>query len=969
MEHQYKNYAFISYKREDEKWAKWLQRKLENYKLPSVIRKESLNMPKYIRPVFRDKTDLTGGVLAAQLHNELQRSKYLIVICSPNSAQSTWVNKEAAAFIEEGRTEHIIPFIVGGIPHAEDPKEECFPEVLRNIPQEQELLGINVQAIGREKAFIRLAAYMIGVNFDSLWQRHRRQEKRKRAALAACLFLLMGLGIFYWDYTRSTYKYYADYVDCWGVPKGVIELSKDQVSRRYRSYKFEYRRIPFGEPNAYDWRLIRVSYTNSAGTPQEHRNTEHQDRYAIQHIEYSKESGVIVRINYCKPSGKIILRHNLSSYNGVVAAIADFMAPSEEFGAGFIGASTTSMSMNAMDASQRKSNIKRYAYERDAEGYIIKQTFHANNDEDLDRSNVRDGDGIFGIAYTLDSLGRRINIRYLNKNGELHSTQKGIAGKNYVYEKSGNISKTTYIGLDGAPILNEQHWAICIADFDDNGNLIDGTFYFSENEICYTNGGFAKYKVKFDKCGNDIEETYWDIQDNPCYSSIGAAKITHSYDSQGRIIEEAYFDTEGNLCSNVRGEARTVYKYDSQGNQTEIAYFNANNEPSFGKEGFAKRVNRFDEKGNLIEWSFFDPEGNPCSNNLGIHRETNRYDSHGNRIAWACYGTDNQPCLTRDNAHKGTNKYDERGNITEWAFYGINGEPCANDEGNHIVVNKYDALGNRIECAYFDTHGNPRCGDEGIARWTYRYDSHSNLIEVSYFDINGQPYTNSNGEHKFFYKYDSIGNCIEVSRYDANNNPCVHKYDRTHKRTNKYDEKGNIIEIACYDIKGDRCLNQISKTCVTKCEYNDIGLLVEESYFDEHGSACYSNEEIHRRSNRFDTTGRLVGQAFFDTNNMPLIHKLGFAMSSIKCDRYGNIIEITFFDTEGNPCYDCDGIAKAVQKYNTQGLLIEQAFFDVNDMPCLHNKRNYSKAIIEYDNQGNKIKTTHLGINGELLQD
>ena len=33
------NFAFVSYKREDEKWAKWLQQKLENYKLPAVIRK------------------------------------------------------------------------------------------------------------------------------------------------------------------------------------------------------------------------------------------------------------------------------------------------------------------------------------------------------------------------------------------------------------------------------------------------------------------------------------------------------------------------------------------------------------------------------------------------------------------------------------------------------------------------------------------------------------------------------------------------------------------------------------------------------------------------------------------------------------------------------------------------------------------------------------------------------------------
>ena len=32
----YDNYAFISYKREDEKWAEWLQRKLEGYKLPTI---------------------------------------------------------------------------------------------------------------------------------------------------------------------------------------------------------------------------------------------------------------------------------------------------------------------------------------------------------------------------------------------------------------------------------------------------------------------------------------------------------------------------------------------------------------------------------------------------------------------------------------------------------------------------------------------------------------------------------------------------------------------------------------------------------------------------------------------------------------------------------------------------------------------------------------------------------------------
>ena len=37
MNQEKEYYAFISYKREDEKWAKWLQQKLEHYKLPSNL--------------------------------------------------------------------------------------------------------------------------------------------------------------------------------------------------------------------------------------------------------------------------------------------------------------------------------------------------------------------------------------------------------------------------------------------------------------------------------------------------------------------------------------------------------------------------------------------------------------------------------------------------------------------------------------------------------------------------------------------------------------------------------------------------------------------------------------------------------------------------------------------------------------------------------------------------------------------
>ena len=309
---QYTNYAFISYKREDEKWAKWLQKKLEGYKLPSIVREQRSDLPKYLRPIFRDGTDLSGGILVDQLRRELLQSRYLIVICSPNATKSEWINREAQTFIDEGRIGQIVPFIVGGTPHASNPADECFPQSLRDIPSDKELLGINVQEVGKDMAFIRLVATMIGVRFDTLWQRHRRDLIRRRIAYGCAAALFSLLGLFAWDYNRATYEYFADWVDCYGVPEGILPLTDEQVSHRRRSYQFEYRRIPFGEPNAYSWRVAKVSYVNSAKRPQDIGHTELIDRYPIQEMEYNKQTGVVSRINFYDTKGKVLLRHVLT---------------------------------------------------------------------------------------------------------------------------------------------------------------------------------------------------------------------------------------------------------------------------------------------------------------------------------------------------------------------------------------------------------------------------------------------------------------------------------------------------------------------------------------------------------------------------------------------------------------------------------------------------------------------------------
>ena len=172
-------YAFISYNHADKKAARELQRWLEYYKLPQSIRRENANLPKYVRPVFRDVTNLEVGELSSQIKDALTESHYLIVVCSPRATQSEWVNKEIECFILLGRQDKIIPYIIDGIPHAKNPQEECYPPALLMLSKQKEILGANINETGKDSAAIRLVAKMFNLRSDVLFQRYQRERRKK----------------------------------------------------------------------------------------------------------------------------------------------------------------------------------------------------------------------------------------------------------------------------------------------------------------------------------------------------------------------------------------------------------------------------------------------------------------------------------------------------------------------------------------------------------------------------------------------------------------------------------------------------------------------------------------------------------------------------------------------------------------------------------------------------------------------
>lgn len=156
----YEYFAFISYQSKDKESASWLQNQLEHYKLPTSVLEKHPSFSEGIRPVFRDEADLDSGDLPIVLGNALQQSKYMIVICSPNSAKSKWVNKEVKAFVDCGKSSCIIPYIISGTPYSGD-KYECYvPELKRLRGTENERLGIDAQKSSKDFACVKVISFM-----------------------------------------------------------------------------------------------------------------------------------------------------------------------------------------------------------------------------------------------------------------------------------------------------------------------------------------------------------------------------------------------------------------------------------------------------------------------------------------------------------------------------------------------------------------------------------------------------------------------------------------------------------------------------------------------------------------------------------------------------------------------------------------------------------------------------------------
>jgi len=212
---EYKYFAFISYKSDDLREAWSLKKKLDNYKLPTILCKQYEKEKKPTHEAFLDKTNIQPGDLTDELRENLDNSHYLIVVCSPRSAKSKYVTAEIEHFTRSGRENEMFLFIIES-----DPAniEASFNPAIKNAEkrwserdgEKREILGVNIKEkdvdkmffiyrwpvvgawLQRERAYMQLISRLLNLEFEQLWSYQRIRLAERVIAWIVGLIIVFG---------------------------------------------------------------------------------------------------------------------------------------------------------------------------------------------------------------------------------------------------------------------------------------------------------------------------------------------------------------------------------------------------------------------------------------------------------------------------------------------------------------------------------------------------------------------------------------------------------------------------------------------------------------------------------------------------------------------------------------------------------------------------------------------------------
>lgn len=762
--------------------------------------------------------------------------------------------------------------------------------------------------------------------------------KWAKIAAAVAAVLIIGGGWYAWDYNRIKTYYYKDYVECWGIPQGVGELSSSEHSHMHRSYKFVYQKR----------KLLRVSHVNSLDFLIDDGESERNERPIDQTFTYTAE-GKVSRVKVMDRSGKVLY---VKSYNEKLNTMA-FQYDDEHGTERVVSNQTVGYGRLLEDNGDDRGRISRWWLDYDENGYVTSIKYAG-----LDNSPVCDGNGIYGRTFVRDDKGREIEIHYIGIDGEPMATKWGLGVKKFYYDNEDNWVKAEYLTVDGKTAYDDSDgFAVYVMEYDKYGNITYALHQDGDgNGMLPKKHHVAGVHNIYDDKGFITRQEYLDVDRKPMFvRGTGVAIEEREYDERGYLTKSSYLDPDGNSTDCKEGNSSQVLKNDEHGNVLEAWFYKRDGKLCETSSGYAGIKAEYDSLGNQIKFVCYGVNKKPCAVSDGSYGTLREYDDRNMPIKYTYLGPDLKPAPDNNNIIIMTFEYDKRGNNTKVSFYNADGKTLrTSNEGCAGWNNIYDEHGNHIERNFFGTK-EEAISPSGIhyAKVRYTYDENDNLSSIRYYNLQGA-LTIVNGKAGTDYKNDKRGNTLEETPIGSNGQLAsgylIAKY--------KYDKFDNVIEESLYSASGAATNSQGIHKYVYA--YNSRNQETEESYYGTNGALVLSNRtNAAMLKNEYNKKGERVKMFYYGTDKKPCKSAEGWSSSTYEYDAFGNIVKQCFFDTNGKPTDPSDMVPVGIAKYDKWGNKIYVAAQDGHGKFINRPGDNWAICRNEYDNKNNKLSVSY----------
>lgn len=944
MEHDYRYYAFISYSHKDAKWAKWIHGALEHYRLPAVMRKAEKNgYPKKIAPVFIDSADLGSGVLAKKLPKELEDSRSLVVLCSPNSAKPNdqginWIDLEVSHFCDIGRTDKIVPVIVEG-----SPGESFCPRL-----KKEGILALDATKQKRKRLLNDIVAALLGLRPDDLWKREKRRQRQRWTCglLAGSLFMLLSAcGIMrYQDEYCDHVEYYADYVNDWGVPRGVRQLTEHEICHRASHYRFVYKGYANLGGGARNRILRSVRRCDSSGRTVDGFESAWFIRPAVQYLYYDNHN--LARKTCFDADGRELYSLVLSdtgvwSASGVNFDAKNWIWGGEVFGWNYVLELLDMSSLQKGQVSRLLPELKLNASAKcfylsgyNPEGFPARIDFLPNNQSRKAMSNAL---GAYGEQYAYDDSGRLACVRFIDSDGNPFTKTNVFAGIDIEY----CANTTTVVSVDSnqIPIANNKGWICRRLIFSENGNVIESSYLNRQRELCDGPDGIAKTVYEYDRsCAFRTRCLRYSALGELIPASIGWAIEERKY-RQGRI-DVFYKNAAGNEF--VTQEGYSHFSREWQGDSCTTRFFIGDATPVLNNKTLIHqevlRTVRDESDGSYMEErTTFGINLEPKQTWDGYSNVVYRVGTHG------CEYVKMRPAIMGKVAEVKIDRELGFGKVVKSTlrFLDADGNPAAPSYNTEPtlkgVVNQNKANCDMLEFE-LDEYGRVKLL-RGLGRGALIA-----TTKISYGE---------NGLISLFAS-DAGGAAIEYGDVGVSGmtllGPDMMSTNFSNSEVSRvafvYDDYGRQKWIRFFSASGElRVWKHLGvNIAALHCEYAPNGDLILEEGFDEHMNLVNCQKYIYERRGGITSTSVLL---FGKDGETPIENEAGYHKQVVTKNSVGQLLEISFYRLDGQTlALNESGFARMKVCFNEGMRISGVKYFDEDDNLLVEIKTDNAREFV-----------------------